>query len=57
MIGNTGDTFGCWCFMPFAARYKWKNCWLWEENITLYNAWKEELNGDSEEFLGAAERR
>lgn len=43
--------------MPFAARYKWKNCWLWEENITLYNAWKEELNGDSEEFLGAAERR
>jgi len=29
--------------MPYAARYKWKDCWLWEQGSD--NGWEEEING------------
>ena len=43
---DNGETFGCWCFMPYAARYKWKDCWLWE--LELHDdekGWPDKYNG------------
>ena len=36
---------GCWCYMPFAAGFIEKNCWLYDETGGNESHWPMELNG------------